>query len=156
MSLQPPPQQPVNVYPTTVTNQPSSHSNGNYGPVFIVLAILLVISVVGCFLGRLCNRRKINSKNNQDRPREAPLRRSVKPNRQQQIHDIQSREDEDVELGGIDKRRPPPIITRPRVVAFEPEGRGSQPHGNFNGNMNDFEMKSDHEGDHQHRTGLRQ
>ncbi|XP_058744521.1 uncharacterized protein LOC131617193 [Vicia villosa] len=160
MSLQPPPQQPVQVYPTAVTNQPSSHnSNGNYGPVFIVLAILLVISVIGCFLGRLCNRRKHNSNNNnQDRPRDAPLRRPVKPSRQQQIHDLQSREEEDVELGGIDKRRPPPIITRPRVVAFEPEGRGFQPHGNGNGNGNvrDFDMKSDHEGDHQFRSGLGQ
>lgn len=155
MSLQPPPQQPVQVYPTAVSNQPSSHhSNGSYGPVFIVLAILLVVSVIGCFLGRLCNRRKDNNNNNhnQNLQRDAPSRRPVKPNRQQQIHDLQSREEEDVELGGIDKRRPPPIITRPRAVAFEPEGRGFQPHGN----VNDFEMKSDHESDHHLRTGLRQ
>lgn len=143
------PQQPVQVYPTTNTNQPSSHhSNGSFGTVFIVLAIILVISVVACFLGRLCNRRYNKNNDNQNRQHNSLQRRPVKPsNRQQQIHDFQTRED-DIELG-VDKRMPPPIITRPRGLAFEPPRTGSQPHGN----MKDFEMKSDHESD-QHRAGL--
>ena len=150
------PQQPVQVYPTTNTNQPSSHhSNGSFGTVFIVLAIILVISVVACFLGRLCNRRynKNNNNDNQNRQHNSLQRRPVKlPNRQQQIHDFQTRED-DIELG-VDKRMPPPIITRPRGLAFEPpRTAGSQPHGHVNGNMKDFGMKSDHESD-QHRAGL--
>jgi hypothetical protein len=152
------PQQPVQVYPKTVTNQPSPHhSNGNFGTVFIVLAIILVISVVACFLGRLCNRRhNKHNNNNQSRQHNSLQRRPAKPNRQQQIHDFETRED-DIELG-VDKRMPPPIITRPRGLAFEPPaGTRSHPHGNINNGhnnqMKDFEMKSDHESDH-HRAGL--
>ncbi|CAJ2636459.1 unnamed protein product [Trifolium pratense] len=151
------PQQPVQVYPKTVTNQPSPHhSNGSFGTVFIVLAIILVISVVACFLGRLCNRRyNKNNDNNQSRQHNSLQRRPANPNRQQQIHDFETRE-EDIEFG-VDKRMPPPIITRPRGLAFEPPaGTRSQPHGNINNGhnqMKDFEMKSDHESDH-HRAGL--
>nr|XP_004509815.1 uncharacterized protein LOC101514843 [Cicer arietinum] len=157
MSLQAQPQQPAQVYPTTLPNQQSSHhSNGSFGTVFIVLAIILVISVVACFLGRLCNRRYNNNNNNNNNQnhRQNNLQRPVKPNRQQQIHDFQPRE-EDIEFGGIEKRMPPPIITRPRGLAFEPPGtRISQPHGNINnGHMKDFEIKSDHDSDH-HRQGL--
>lgn len=47
------------VYPVTVSEpQPSSHhSNGSFGTVFIVLAVITVISAVACVLGRVCNRR---------------------------------------------------------------------------------------------------
>uniref|UniRef100_A0A5B7BXE2 Transmembrane protein n=1 Tax=Davidia involucrata TaxID=16924 RepID=A0A5B7BXE2_DAVIN len=51
-------QQPVLVYPNPVAaKQPSSHSNGSFGTVFIVLAVIVVISAIACCLGRLCNRR---------------------------------------------------------------------------------------------------
>ncbi|KAH1040601.1 hypothetical protein J1N35_042344 [Gossypium stocksii] len=54
-------QQPVVVYPNTVSSgqvEPShSHSDGSFGTVFIVLAIIIVISSIACFLGRLCTRR---------------------------------------------------------------------------------------------------
>jgi hypothetical protein len=33
------------------------HSNGSFGSVFIVLAVIIVVSAIACFLGRLCNRR---------------------------------------------------------------------------------------------------
>ncbi|KAJ9169557.1 hypothetical protein P3X46_017737 [Hevea brasiliensis] len=60
MSIQPQ-QQPVVVYPNTVTGQPPpafhSHSNGSFGTVFIVLAMISVISAIACCLGRLCNKR---------------------------------------------------------------------------------------------------
>ncbi|OMO80202.1 hypothetical protein COLO4_24179 [Corchorus olitorius] len=60
-------QQPVVVYPNTVSGQgqvpPShSHSNGSFGTVFIVLAVIIVISAIACFLGRLCNRRMSRTK----------------------------------------------------------------------------------------------
>ncbi|KAG6601504.1 hypothetical protein SDJN03_06737, partial [Cucurbita argyrosperma subsp. sororia] len=59
-------QQPALVYPNTaaVGSQPppSHHSNGSFGAVFIVLAVILVISTVACFLGRLCNRRAENQR----------------------------------------------------------------------------------------------
>lgn len=138
------PQQPAQVYPTNVTNQPpnnSHHSNGNFGTVFIVLAIILVISVVGCLLGRLCNRRNKNN-NNEFRNNFRPARPQ---NRQQQIHNFHPREG-DIEFG-VDKRMPPPVpssFVRTKGPFHGPGGNGSQPHAN-NGNMKDFDMKSDHE-----------
>ncbi|KAJ9176384.1 hypothetical protein P3X46_011702 [Hevea brasiliensis] len=61
MSTQPQ-QQPVVVYPNTVSGQPPpashSHSNGSFGTVFIVLAVIIVISAIACCLGRLCNKRQ--------------------------------------------------------------------------------------------------
>ncbi|GAB4839794.1 hypothetical protein Ancab_020504 [Ancistrocladus abbreviatus] len=57
----PPPPSGV-VYPTTVTNtQPSSHSNGSFGAVFIVLAVIIVVSAIACCLGRLCTKRSQHS-----------------------------------------------------------------------------------------------
>ncbi|XP_057417711.1 uncharacterized protein LOC130711937 [Lotus japonicus] len=144
MSLQALPQQqpvqPVQVYPDPVTNQQSPpshhHSNGSFGTVFIVLAIILVISTVACFLGRLCNRRY----NNNDRGNHNS--RPVKPQRnQQQIHNFHPREG-DIEFG-VDRRIPPPIIGRPKGPVLQGEGPLQPPP---NGNMRDFEMKTDHAG----------
>ncbi|KAJ0725748.1 hypothetical protein HanPI659440_Chr12g0462381 [Helianthus annuus] len=46
------------VYPVSETNPPTHRqSNGSFGSVFIVLAVIVVISAVACFLGRLCNKR---------------------------------------------------------------------------------------------------
>ncbi|XP_038892720.1 uncharacterized protein LOC120081701 [Benincasa hispida] len=58
-------QQPAFVYPNTAATvgsqpPPSHHSNGSFGAVFIVLAVIVVISALACFLGRLCNRRVEN------------------------------------------------------------------------------------------------
>ncbi|PIN04450.1 hypothetical protein CDL12_23016 [Handroanthus impetiginosus] len=53
------------VYPTNpvMTTQPeSSHSDGSFGPVFAVLAVIVVISAVACVLGRLCSRRHHRAK----------------------------------------------------------------------------------------------
>lgn len=33
------------------------HSNGSFGPVFAVLAVIVVISAVACVVGRLCSKR---------------------------------------------------------------------------------------------------
>ncbi|KAK4423827.1 hypothetical protein Salat_1965600 [Sesamum alatum] len=51
--------QPLEAYPNPVMrSQPtSSNSNGSFGPVFIVLAVIVVVSAVACVLGRLCSRR---------------------------------------------------------------------------------------------------
>ncbi|GER54824.1 hypothetical protein STAS_32457 [Striga asiatica] len=41
-----------------MTSRPeSSHSNGSFGPVFVVLAVIVVISAVACVLGRFCSKR---------------------------------------------------------------------------------------------------
>lgn len=55
--------QPIDeVYPSynpVIKSQPdSAHSDGSYGPVFIVLAVIFVIGVAACVLGRLCSRRR--------------------------------------------------------------------------------------------------
>lgn len=62
---QPQQQQPVVVYPNPVTKQPpgsSHHSNGSFGTVFIILAVIAVVSAIACLLGRLCNRRAHSQK----------------------------------------------------------------------------------------------
>ncbi|CAA0833707.1 Unknown protein [Striga hermonthica] len=46
-----------------MTRQPeSSHSNGSFGPVFVVLAVIVVISAVACVLGRFCSKRHNRAK----------------------------------------------------------------------------------------------
>ncbi|XWS34791.1 hypothetical protein CRYUN_Cryun21dG0067700 [Craigia yunnanensis] len=78
-------QQPVVVYPNTVSGQapPShSHSDGSFGTVFVVLAVIIVISAIACFLGRLCNRRMSQTK----------------PSKQNQNHNFRSKE-RDIEFG---------------------------------------------------------
>ncbi|XP_052205473.1 uncharacterized protein LOC127810186 [Diospyros lotus] len=51
-------QQPVLVYPNTITAEPSlSRPRESFGTVFIVLAVVVVLSAVACCLARLCNRR---------------------------------------------------------------------------------------------------
>ncbi|XP_022724998.1 uncharacterized protein LOC111281532 [Durio zibethinus] len=62
---QPQTQQPVVVYPNSVSGQASpshSHSDGSFGTVFIVLAVIIVLSAIACFLGRLCNRHMSQTK----------------------------------------------------------------------------------------------
>ncbi|KAH7570288.1 hypothetical protein ACOSP7_018337 [Xanthoceras sorbifolium] len=60
MSMATQPQQPATIYPTVTMPPPSSsshHSNGSFGTVFIVLAVIVVLSGISCCLGRVCNRR---------------------------------------------------------------------------------------------------
>nr|DAD34568.1 TPA_asm: hypothetical protein HUJ06_005208 [Nelumbo nucifera] len=68
--------QPAVVYPTTVSPHPPSHSRGSFGTVFIVLAVIIVISTIACFLGRLCNSHFSSKKPRRDRkfhPKERDL-----------------------------------------------------------------------------------
>lgn len=69
LQQQPPPPQPVVLYPNTVSKQaPPSHSNGSFGTVFIVLAVIVVISGIACCLGRICNKRLNKQKVSNDKP----------------------------------------------------------------------------------------
>lgn len=119
-------QQPVMVYPNTVNQQPSHHSNGSFGTVFIVLAVIVVISAIACFLGRLCNRRMqhpkakqnhASSRHKESRPKAKDIEfgfemsRPVRP------------KDRDIEFG-FDKRFP---TGKP---AGNGESRGFKPHQN--------------------------
>ncbi|XP_058087606.1 uncharacterized protein LOC131234692 [Magnolia sinica] len=49
--------QPVVVYPNSMLAEPSSHSKGSFGPVFIALSVIIVLAMLACCLGRLCSRR---------------------------------------------------------------------------------------------------
>ncbi|CAO2828827.1 unnamed protein product [Amaranthus hypochondriacus] len=59
------------IYPTTTTTTTSAsddpsanvsdHSSGSFGMVFVVLAIILVISAVACILGRFCGKKSDKS-----------------------------------------------------------------------------------------------
>ncbi|KAJ4973609.1 hypothetical protein NE237_006783 [Protea cynaroides] len=101
MSLLLPPPPPVIVYPNTVSPSPSSHSKGSFGMVFIVLAVIVVLSAIACFLGRLCSRRSSSSKPRQEsqdhtfNPKSKPRQESQdytfhpKPKRESQDHTFQ-------------------------------------------------------------------
>ncbi|KAI3880900.1 hypothetical protein MKX03_032725 [Papaver bracteatum] len=49
---------PPIIYPNTTAAQPESHhSKGSFGPVFAVLAGVLVLTAVACIIGQICARR---------------------------------------------------------------------------------------------------
>ncbi|MCL7044340.1 hypothetical protein MKW94_030122 [Papaver nudicaule] len=59
---------PPIIYPNTVTGQPASHhSRGSFGPVFVVLAVVVVLSAVACIIGQICARRFSHSKHQQNK-----------------------------------------------------------------------------------------
>ncbi|OIW10570.1 hypothetical protein TanjilG_15942 [Lupinus angustifolius] len=127
-------QQPVQVYPDTVTDQPSPHhSNGSFGSVFVVLAIIVVISAVACCLGRFCSRGQSQKHGKQKRQHN------------HHHHDMRPKE-VDIEFG-FDKK----------IAASKPNGHGhgaargpmpmkpmSAHHGHVD--MRSFEMKLGHGG----------
>ncbi|KAE8661515.1 hypothetical protein F3Y22_tig00113725pilonHSYRG00741 [Hibiscus syriacus] len=107
MSTQP--QQPVVVYPNNVPAgqaPPShSHSDGSFGPVFIVLAMIIVISAIACFIGRMCNR----------------WGNQTKPSGQNRNHDLRPKE-RDVEFG---------LGSSGRIPGAEPPGGHDEPSKGF-------------------------
>ncbi|XP_068642105.1 uncharacterized protein [Aristolochia californica] len=60
--------QPVVVYPHSVSTRPSSHTKGSFGPVFIVLAIITVLSMIACIIGRIFGDRFCRSKPQDSHP----------------------------------------------------------------------------------------
>ncbi|KAF6157402.1 hypothetical protein GIB67_004340 [Kingdonia uniflora] len=63
------------IYPNPELLRPS-HSKGSFGPVFIVLAVIVVISAIACFLGRFCARKFSHPKergNDGLRPKESDI-----------------------------------------------------------------------------------
>ncbi|GFZ00080.1 hypothetical protein Acr_13g0014790 [Actinidia rufa] len=75
-------EQPLVVYPDTVTKQaPSPHPNGSFGAVFIVLAMIVVVSATACFLGRLCSQRYHKHQYQHHHPKAHNSRPKEKPNK---------------------------------------------------------------------------
>ncbi|KAL2233617.1 uncharacterized protein LOC105156608 [Sesamum indicum] len=124
--------QPLEAYPNPVMrSQPtSSNSNGSFGPVFIVLAVILVVSAVACVLGRLCSRRH-------HRGKEVHHHHNPKANNNKQSHgglgpkEWESRQkpsfnmrDGDIEFGFDVKRMPS------AKMANHGGGKGVPPHHN--------------------------
>ncbi|KAL3631006.1 hypothetical protein CASFOL_023990 [Castilleja foliolosa] len=55
-----------------MTRQPNPpRSNGSFGPVFIVLAVIIVVSAVACVLGRMCSKRHNKAKEGSHKPSKA-------------------------------------------------------------------------------------
>ncbi|KAL6983697.1 hypothetical protein U1Q18_017075 [Sarracenia purpurea var. burkii] len=116
-------QQPV-VYPSPVTNQPSSHSNGSFGTVFVVLAVIVVVSAVACFLGRICSRRRHSG---QAKAKQSQAPRPMEREGRQNIHAVGGRGG-DIEFG-FGKGTP---ATKPFGNA---ETKGSRPAAGINGEI---------------------
>ncbi|CAN0923992.1 hypothetical protein LINGRAHAP2_LOCUS33891 [Linum grandiflorum] len=131
--LQPPPQsqpqqqqqqQPVLVYPNTASRDPhqsDSHSSGSFGTVFIVLAVIIVVSGIACCLGRLCNKQQLKK----DRKDNHHPKSSKKSKNQ---HNSKVGQGDDIEFG-----LPPPMFGRP--MTGEREGP-SGPHQKQPGEAN--------------------
>lgn len=61
--------QPMDYYPTSnsiMHAQPATTSKGSFGPVFAVLAVISVLAVAACIVGRLCGRRLSRKKSSAD------------------------------------------------------------------------------------------
>ncbi|CAK9182749.1 unnamed protein product [Ilex paraguariensis] len=115
--------QPVEVYPNTVTRQPSSHSNGSFGAVFIVLAVIVVALQPtprhshghSHSHGNGHGHHLKGKQNHGSRPKEG----DVRPN-----HNFQSRDQGDIEFGFDQKRNPT------AKMATNGKGKGSMQSGN--------------------------
>lgn len=108
------------VYPVTGTVPTTTHSsNGSYGAVFIVLAVIVTISALACFLGRMFNKRE-----NEARPsrHNAPTKeKDAKRN----PNGVQTK-DGDIEFG-YDKRLASAKVTNTNVPTMSrPNSFGDQ------------------------------
>ncbi|KAF8082798.1 hypothetical protein N665_0807s0007 [Sinapis alba] len=126
-------QQPVVVYPNAYTTQnayPSSSSSpasfssgsrGSFATVFIVVAVILVLSAVACIFGRLCNRISRGAKQHHSKH---PKREKGSSTKSHEIRPVEfePRERGDLEFG-VDMRHHREI-EKPYGREFEPRERG--------------------------------
>lgn len=86
------------VYPVSETIPTSNHSsNGSYGAVFIVLAVIIILSAFACFLGRLFNKRQ-----DVEKPKPKPSKHNL-PTKEKHAMQMRNAKDGDIEFG-YDKR----------------------------------------------------
>ncbi|KAK9050940.1 hypothetical protein SSX86_027565 [Deinandra increscens subsp. villosa] len=110
------------VYPVTNTLPPTSgSSNGSYGSVFIVLAAIIIVSALACFLGRLCNKRQ-----NASRPPSTQSRPKSEKDTKRNTNVIHTK-DGDIEFG-YDKR----FASAKAATANEPNMTRPDPFGEPN------------------------
>ncbi|KAJ8547640.1 hypothetical protein K7X08_011226 [Anisodus acutangulus] len=147
------PQQPAQVYPNNPNNFPSQpnnipmtqsssshHSNGSFVSVFVVLAIVFVVSAIACVVGRLCSKKSHDPKvkKSQGQPQK---QKEGKKNKHNEFHN--KREGGDIEFG-FDKR----IASSKVAAAHGNHYKGSKPFKNsggkggagFSGNHIDFKL----------------
>ncbi|KAG6573739.1 hypothetical protein SDJN02_25566, partial [Cucurbita argyrosperma subsp. argyrosperma] len=124
------PQQAALVYPSSTAGvkPPSHHSNGSFGAVFIVLAVIVVLSALACFLGRLCNRRVVNQRRKPEKTHGGSHSRGKEPK-------LHPDKEGDIEFG-FDSRNPN------GKASFPPGGNGGyKGNGNDNGNSHGNSFK---------------
>ncbi|KAG2303691.1 hypothetical protein Bca52824_032342 [Brassica carinata] len=126
-------QQPVVVYPNAYTTQnayPSSSSSpaysssvsrGSFATVFIVVAVILVLSAVACIFGRLCNRISRGARQHHSK---RPKREKGSSTKSHEIRPVEfePRERGDLEFGMDMKHHRE--IEKPYGREFEPRERG--------------------------------
>ncbi|XP_028754462.1 uncharacterized protein LOC114713942 [Neltuma alba] len=142
------PQQPVQIYPyTAVSSPPPYHSSGSFGTVFIVLAVIVVISAIACLLGRFCSRRSSHKHTHNQKP----------PKHQKKNHHNFRPKEGDLEIG-FDKRiasSKPIGLGHGHGYDMHGHGRGRGrggggrvgPKPHFNGDMKGFDLKIGHDGE---------
>ncbi|KAK9108082.1 hypothetical protein Syun_024093 [Stephania yunnanensis] len=109
MSYMPP---PAVFYPSTESTatqpQPTSHSNGSFTPVFVVLAVIVVLLGSSCCIGQVCARRVAkpkSSKNKQHEKQPKSKKQHEQPKAKKNKHNFDDGED-DIEFGFNNKRVP--------------------------------------------------
>nr|CAD1823944.1 unnamed protein product [Ananas comosus var. bracteatus] len=58
--------QPMVVYPQNTVAQHPSNPRSSFTPVFVVLGVIAVISVISCFFGQICARRYLRPRHRRD------------------------------------------------------------------------------------------
>lgn len=58
---------PMVVYPHSISQHlPSSGSRGSFGPLFVVLAVVAVLTGIACLVGQICARRYLRPRHRRD------------------------------------------------------------------------------------------
>ncbi|CAN0892975.1 hypothetical protein LINGRAHAP2_LOCUS17887 [Linum grandiflorum] len=77
--------------------EPAPHSTGSFGSVFIVLAVIVVVSAVACCLGRFCSKSKNQGSGKQKKDKKKNSSKNQKP--QQSNSKVGQSDDDDIEFG---------------------------------------------------------
>ncbi|CAH9146718.1 unnamed protein product [Cuscuta epithymum] len=126
---------PINTYitPPSSVSSSNSDSNGSFGPVFVVLAVVVVLSAIACVFGRVCNGGKSpkgakkeskKGKKGEERKANNPISHTLDHKEWGQPRKFQN--EEDIEIGFDVKRKPKPSSNK---VHEDPRGPKPYQHG---------------------------